>query len=117
MIEQLYQDFTNHLLPKIQEGLVISKDYFVDLFGRYVHYLIVTDAIKCLVGLLMIIGTCFLAKKLWKHLDEYDRPVLLLLIIPLTLGGLIFFDNGMNLIKDIYIPEIRIIEILNLFQK
>ena len=39
MTEKLYQDFTEKLLPKITEGLVITKEYFADLFGRYVEYL------------------------------------------------------------------------------
>ena len=51
MIETLYNDFTTKLLPKIQEGLVITKDYFLDLFGRYVKYLIITDSI--ILGLMV----------------------------------------------------------------
>lgn len=44
MLETIYNDFTTKLLPQIQEGLTITKDYFIDLFGRYVHYLIVMDS-------------------------------------------------------------------------
>ena len=45
MMEQIYNDFVTKMLPKVQEGLMITKDYFTDLFGRYVHYLIVIDIV------------------------------------------------------------------------
>lgn len=42
------------MLPKVSEGLMITKEYFTDLFGRYVQYLIVTDCIFIGIGLLIL---------------------------------------------------------------
>ena len=33
-MQQLYTDFTTKLLLQIQQGLTITKDYFMDLFAR-----------------------------------------------------------------------------------
>ena len=57
-IDKMYQDFLTNIAPKIQEGLVITKDYFVDLFGRYVKYLIVIDllsVIACIFGIIIVV--------------------------------------------------------------
>lgn len=114
MIEQLYQDFTTKLLPKIHEGLVISQDYFMDLFGRYVHYLIITDAIKMGIGLFLIIGTIWGGKKAWKwQTENIEYPITMFLIIPLVVGFTIFVSSSFFLVKDLYIPEVRIIEIIS----
>ena len=43
-MDKIYEDFTANVLPKISEGLSMTKDYFFDLFGRYVHYFIVVDS-------------------------------------------------------------------------
>lgn len=54
MLEKMYTDFVTNMLPKVSEGLMITKEYFTDLFGRYVQYLIVTDCIFIVVGLLLL---------------------------------------------------------------
>jgi len=41
--ETLYNDISTNVLPKIADGLTITKDYAYDLFGRYITYLIITD--------------------------------------------------------------------------
>lgn len=124
MLEQLYSDFTTKLLPQINEGLIISKDYFADLFGRYIHYLIITDGIKTLIGLI-IITACLVAifktiKNIKNNWDDFcnsaDMPIqaviLIIIALPLFIGSIIFFDSIFNLVKDIYIPEVRIMEII-----
>jgi hypothetical protein len=54
MLETIYTDFTTKLLPKIAEGLTITKDYFMDLFGRYAHFLFIRDLIYTVLCLLVI---------------------------------------------------------------
>ena len=62
-MDNIYTDFTTKLLPKIQEGLMITKDYFIDLYGRYIKYLIVTDSIWTVLCLAVFIaGVVFLVK-------------------------------------------------------
>jgi hypothetical protein len=119
MIEQLYSDFTNNLLPKIQEGLTISKDYFIDLFGRYKNYLIIIDSIKVSIGTLILISGIFYCgwflktgnKKKWEVSEDFPFNILgfgMLLIF----GIIILCSCLPNLIQDIYIPEIRMLEII-----
>ena len=126
MLEQMYSDFVNKLLPQIQTGLAITKDYFLDLFGRYVKYLIVSDSVKIFFGALILIGSVWGIKKTYLWLkkehekdEDYEKlyDLLLLFIIPIVAGCFLFFCGLSDLIKDIYIPEVRIIEILSNFKK
>jgi|GEM_PF-5187605 len=121
MIEQLYSDFTNKLLPQLQSGLTITKDYFVDLFGRYIKYLITVNSIGVGIGLIFLISGIISLVKYIKYGNKlkwdgyrYDSLSLLWLIpfILLLLGALVFGLNLDSLIKDIYIPEVRIFEII-----
>ena len=118
MIDQLYNDFTTKILPKISEGLTITKDYFFDLFGRYVHYLIVVDSIALGINVFLFVGSiitmmCILKWAFESFLEDANPMGIILFIL---LGGTILvsfvesFSKADNLIKDIYIPEIRIYE-------
>lgn len=109
MLEQMYNDFITKVLPTIQEGLVISKDYFFDLFGRYIKYLIVVDSFWIAFGVIVTIVSCVFIYKAGKSNDD---EISILLSV---LGGLMFIfgifvasANTFNLIKTIYIPEVRI---------
>jgi len=123
-MEQLYTDFTTKLLPKIQEGLVITKEYFTDLFSRYIKYLIVTDSLLIILGIVLVILGYISYKKYITYTkseeyNEYDGINILyfILIIGLSIAGTcIFIGNVGNLVKDIYIPEVRIIEKLQSFK-
>ena len=117
MIEQLYNDFTTKLLPKIAEGLVISKDYFTDLFGRYIKYLIITDSFVVLVCLAVIIILPIVICKNREWIIKETGGVLFILLIFLIIPIFQIFISSSNLIKDIYIPEIRIYEELKGFIK
>ena len=115
MTEQLYNDFTTKLLPKIQEGLVISKDYFLDLFGRYIKYLIIHDIIFASIGIItLILGIISLRKAIkWgETIDPESSGFVVVLgilsIVAIVAGITMMISNSLNLVKDIYIPEIRI---------
>jgi hypothetical protein len=119
MKEQLYQDFTTKLLPKIADGLTVTKEYFLDLFGRYVKYLIIKDSIGILVSAAILVSSIITLIKLRKKFIEWDRnynpaalfvPVSLCVAIIITFASTLVFTN--HLVKDIYIPEIRIYESL-----
>lgn len=110
-MDKIYEDFTTKLLPKVAEGLVITKDYFIELFGRYIKYLIITDSIQVTISALVLLSTIlaiviYLPKRLRK-LDELDI-LWLFTIIPLTFSTVLLFEGIDNLIKSIYIPEVRI---------
>ena len=116
MIEQLYTDFTTKLLPTIQEGLVITKDYFIEFFGRYIKYLIIKDSIYlglliiCLVIVSKVLKNSIARARINK--DSGGGEVVLIMfsicILIITLATSIITAN--NLIKDIYVPELRIYE-------
>ena len=125
MLEELYDKVINDVLPTIQKGLVITKDYFVDLFGRYVKYLIVTDAMWALLGFLLFAGFAIVVyrkRHLLTELDEYNvfltaraGGTWAALIISVCVGLPILLVNLDDLIKDIFIPEIRVYEELKSF--
>jgi amino acid transporter len=120
MMEKMYADFTTKLLPTIQEGLVITKDYFFDLFGRYVKYLIITDIIViCFLVVALIAGIFLLRKSIkepktgrkWMSGDQdwgAQKTIYMLLALA-CLGSSIVIPFKVNsLIKAFYVPEIRI---------
>lgn len=116
MLEQIYTDFTTKLLPQIQQGLSITKDYFTDLFGRYAHFLFIQDLILTGVFfILLLIGVFMLYKGIKIGKDNYwDNGV----EIPLIMFGIAFIiafsimtiTSAMNVLKDKYIPEVRVYE-------
>ena len=113
MLDTLYTDFTNKVLPAIQEGLIITQEYFTDLFGRYVKFLIVTDAIYTFIGFVLMVGSVLVVRPWFKSLEKYESGAgfcVALLLFPLVFGAIIFFTNGTNLLKAIYIPEVRVYE-------
>lgn len=118
MLEQLYADFTTKMLPQIQAGLTITKDYFLDLFGRYAHFLFVQDLIFTIACGLAALACTVTAYKIVKFLylrgKENNIPpesmFVILLLIPLIFSWVGFFENLTNTLKDKYIPEIRIYE-------
>ena len=110
-MEKLYETFTNDLLPQIQDGLVISKDYFMDLFGRYIQYLLITDILLLVFTLTLFIIGCVLFYKGMKNCDTDERAMMLIGGGTLAIIMFIFVIAGTgDVIKDLYIPEIRVYE-------
>ena len=112
MQEQLYNDFVSNVLPKIQEGLVITQEYFTDLFGRYVHYLIISDSLFIILNLIVLVLTIYYFKKYFAYLSEDNDMslILSLFFFFVSLGVISLITFGIDLIKDIYIPEVRVYE-------
>lgn len=134
MMEQLYSDFTTKLLPQLQQGLTITKDYFFDLFGRYVKYLILTDSLIVLVFTIIFIFGITLAIRtytkpetkvkrgfyssnptttVWTDFTIFKFAVSIVLMVVGIVNMVLF---GLYLIKDFTIPEIRIMEKLNIIK-
>jgi len=128
-MDTMYNDFITKLLPTIQEGLVITKDYFVDLFGRYVTYLIVTDVLALLAAgftLFMLVKTSKKFVTKWKTVvkenagKEYwardnDGPAVFGMVIGACFIGsiassTIMYQQGMDIAKAVFIPEVRVYE-------
>lgn len=123
MMETLYSDFTTKLLPKIQEGLVIGKEYFLDLFGRYVKFLFIVDVISAIlyaIGSGLSIYAIFKLVKWANREDEWDNPGAIMGCFICGMLGIMFFmfsvSSTINAIKDKYIPEVRVMEKLNIIK-
>lgn len=119
MKEQLYNDFVANMLPKLQEGMTITYEYFIDLFGRYVTYLFITDIIEAVLALVILITTVLvlLSKKykVWRSEqdDDYSPLGWITLFLLIGLALLSFFwslSSVFDAIKAKYIPEVRVYE-------
>lgn len=110
--DQIYADFTSKFLPLAEKGISLSKDYVMDIFGRYVTYMIISDSMLVIV-LSLAIG--FLIFYIKKPRDEecsyYDDDANIMLIwvflVFCSVGNLIAIDH---LVKDIFVPEVKIFE-------
>lgn len=113
-LDTLYNDFTTKLLPSIQEGLVISKEYFTDLFGRYAEFLFVTDILWVFVFLFATIASLVPLVFLISYLKKGGAPEIFFAITlnvaftALFLGATI--NHTVDAIKAKYIPEVRVYE-------
>lgn len=117
MLEKMYTDFVANVLPKVSEGLMITKDYFTDLFGRYVQYLIVTDCIFIGIGLLLFfLG---LSVMLYEIKGKYDAKGGLIFcgLCVMAVGLIVISLNVFNLVKVLYIPEVRIYEEIQIMRQ
>lgn len=110
--EKIYEDFTQNILPKIEEGLQITKEYAFDLGERYITYLTIIDSIAFIVSLLLLIFSIIIFRKFYKWLDfDWDEVGLaLVFIVVLPVLITIVSCSFWNLIKDIILPEVRIYE-------
>jgi len=117
-IEKIYNEFTTNMLPQIQEGLTITKEYFTDLFGRYVQFLLVMDLVHLFITLTFVVVIPLLAYYLVKkyHKDIVDNDLegmYMFAIFPfifwvfLIFGTIDFFED---VVKTIYLPEVRVYE-------
>ena len=111
MLETIYNDFVTKMLPAVQEGLVITKDYFFDLFGRYVKYLIIVDSLLLAFCLAILLTLVLLWKKFLKSEYFEGEAVFFaimgtIFITAFTLIGV--FSNANHLIQDLNIPEVRV---------
>lgn len=123
MLETIYNDFTTKLLPKIAEGLVMTRDYFTDLFGRYVHFLIVQDIIYLILSSIVLIITLFIFYRVYKWAiidNNYEEPFFILsifLLIPLILSICGIINNTTEIVKLKYIPEVVVFEKIKSFNQ
>ena len=116
MKQELYDTFMTEVIPRVQEGLVITQEYFTDLFGRYITYLIVTD-IMAIATVLAIFGiSIWLMKVLIKKgtekdwEPEYSIGIISIIVINVAVAVPLLLKTSTDLVKVIYIPEVRIYE-------
>ena len=115
LIERMYSDFTTNVVPLLGQGVQITKDYAMEFLGRYWKFLIVYDSLYVILSLIWFIIWVFFAKKAVKVSDHEGRessamPLLAVAIILLLIWTIAVFKNWWDLIKSIYVPEIRMYE-------
>lgn len=105
--EQMYTDF-KAILPDLQEAMQAGLSYSGDLFNRFIAYDITVNAIWILIALIAPVVCYVLVKKL----DDIEPQIAIWMAV-----GLIAFVTlvccGSNIVKDIFIPELRVIEVLS----
>ena len=117
MLEKMYTDFVANVLPKVSEGLMITKEYFTDLFGRYVQYLIVTDCIFIGIGLLVFFLGLFAFIYEIKGKVNADGGLVVFGFFMIVAGLFVISLNVFNLVKVLNIPEVRIYEEIQIMRQ
>ena len=115
--DKLYEDFTNQILPKIQEWLEITKDYAFDLMDRYITYLIIIDWIAVWMCLLIIFTWLYMLI-FGKTTDSWWVPITkiwgwVLLFIWLMFLFVPWWNTDstsvlQDFILDLTVPEVRV---------
>lgn len=117
-MNDLYSVFTTQLLPALGQGVQITKDYVMDLFGRYIQYAIAMDIIMLIVYALLIAAAVrffFRTRKKEESLRHdmawaYRCMFFFMWFIPLILCVVGFCNRTQHLVQSIYIPEITVYE-------
>jgi len=102
MYDKIYDDFKNELLPKLGESINITKDYFYDLFNRFIHFLIIKDSIYLIVSIALLTLFSKLIDK------ENETELNLILTICWIISFIFICINIWHLLQDFLIPEVRI---------
>jgi len=119
LTENMYADIKAQL-PALQEALKQGIKWGNDIAIRYIHYDLVIHIMYLSIGggiLFYIIY--FLIKTIRKefHKDSPDEDIYYPLVMMLVIVGIVeIIFTSINLeivLKDIFIPEIRIIELLS----
>lgn len=111
-MENIYQDFKNEVVPKMEEWFEMSKEFFTDFFGRYVEYLVLTEWIYLWISVAMTILFLIISIVLYR---KYEFEVEVLPIIGCTLfmafgAFLITISNLTDFLEVLYVPEKVIFE-------
>lgn len=124
--QQLYNDFTTKVLPKVAEWFAMTKDYAFELWWRYIKYLIIMDTLGMLLWIIFLIASYKIFSyqkeviKKWTIEDGRSfadlewKLIYVLPIIVLILWFAWLVVNVKLVAQDLLIPEIRIYQELNL---
>ncbi len=116
--EQIYTDLTAQL-PAIKEALQAGVKYSGELGTRVIQWDIASNVISLLIwGTLLALAVRGFKKHLaWCKKNEWDESTMTIAfwIFPCAIFPATFFVEAWlwNIIKAIFIPELRLIEILS----
>lgn len=118
-MSSLVDIFNKQLVPAIQQWAVLTKDYVLDLFWRYIQYTIVTDIIFIilLIWILYIIYIWLI--KIYKYDKEgtFDSEIwfattmyCFFAVVPFVLISMSIYQSINHLVQTIFVPELTIYE-------
>lgn len=119
-MSSLVDIFNQQLVPAIQKWVILTKDYVLDLFWRYIAYSIITDSLVILGSIILLSLFIYFLKKIKKYddwLSEYNNNrymatffysfiVWWIVIVFLCC----WIEAIRHIIQSIYLPEITIYE-------
>ena len=113
MPDQMYLDLKDQL-PALKEALLAGAKWGSEIAGRYIQYDIACNIIWILLAIIML----YVAIKLKEHAKrwydkEYNPMGYVGMVLLSVCSPLIFFLSIFTIVKDIFIPEIRILEMLS----
>lgn len=115
--KELYEIFKTDFLPKIQAGLEITKDYFMDFFGRYIEFLLIERIIllsfSIILFLIFFIALIKFIRCSKKYIEEEGEApwfvILSILCCVVLIGASIaIVSNISGYFKLKYVPEMVI---------
>ena len=122
--ETIYSDLKAQI-PALTEALKEGASWGTDLAHRFIVYDIWVNAVSGALALLAILGLICLSVWLFKKHKGWEEEwgdgngdlivVLSMIAIVIVTAALCFEEiptRASNIIKDLYIPEVRIIEVL-----
>lgn len=117
--EQMYSDLKDQI-PALKEALETGATYATDVGQRIIQYDIITNAINLLCYIILFFFMCYGFKKHWKWCKNVvtweSNESISILVWMLSILPLIKFlvDKPITkIIKAIFLPEWRLIEILS----
>lgn len=106
--------FNKQLVPAIQQWAVLTKDYVLDLFWRYIQYAIAIDILSILFTLPILYLLYIWYKKVSANdtSREKDNTVMYCIFacIPLVFVIVMVYFVSQHLLQSIFIPELTIYE-------
>jgi hypothetical protein len=110
-------------LSKIKEGMVITKDYALDLGARYSQYAITIDVVMAIVRWTLFLTALLLLKKMFrrcKHINskaDYENEWVAYVMFVVQFVAMIWFfvwaiTNVMDLVKRKFVPEVQMYQVI-----
>lgn len=122
-VNNLYDAFVNQFLPTISKGLVITQEYFIDFFGRFIMYRIALNIIPIVFLLIWSIIILLNIKKLHRRFEfksqRYEEeyiPALIGIYIRLAVTIIILFVCWTAAIWRYIVPEWKVYQLFILNQ-
>lgn len=118
-MNSLVEVFNSQLLPAIQQWAVLTKDYVLDLFGRYIQYSIALDILSIVLILIVLYLFIFFFKKVYKYDCTLERSLnqwaattfySLLAWTAVFISTVHWVMATKHLIQTIFLPELTIYE-------